>query len=296
MTNYRIGIDLGGTKIEIAIIDQNNVILFRERIATESQKGSDHIINQIIKLYKEATDFINNQPHEVGVGSPGSLSKENQLLRNSNTVCLNGLPIKDLIEEGLQQPITLVNDANCFAFAEAIFGAGKNYDVVFGVIMGTGCGGGFVFNNHLREGPQMLSGEWGHTVINKDGPECYCGKQGCVETYISGSGLENILKANNILSYTAENFLNKKSFNDDEAQILKDFYGNFGLALANIINTIDPDIIVLGGGLSNHTPLYDIGIKETYNKVFHEAPSTPIVKHRLGDSAGVIGAALIGGS
>ena len=293
MKNNCIGIDLGGTKIEIVILDENKEIHFRERIPTESASGSSHIINQIVALYKKAVLFINNAPHTIGIGTPGSLATETKLLRNSNTLCLNGLPLKKLIEEALQKKIILENDANCFALAEASIGAAKNQDLVFGVIMGTGCGGGFIFNKKLRIGPQQIAGEWGHSVINTKGPSCYCGKNGCVETYISGGGLENILISHN-LSLTADEFLNKKSYNNTERLILENFYRHFGLALANIINMIDPDIIVLGGGLSNHEGLYDIGIQETYNRVFHESPSTPIVKNKLGDSAGVIGAALIG--
>ena len=294
MKNNLIGIDLGGTKIEIVILDTNKEIQFRERVPTESKKGPSHIINQILVLYKKAVSFINNAPHTIGVGSPGSLSPKTKLLRNSNTLCLNGLPLQELIEQALQKKIILENDANCFALAEANMGAGQNYDLVFGVIMGTGCGGGFVINNNLRVGPQQIAGEWGHSVINSDGPPSYCGNNGCVETYISGGGLENILKSHGILSLTAKDFLNKKQHTDDEKFILKNFYSNFGIALANIINIIDPDIVILGGGLSNHDGLYDIGIQETYNRVFHESPSTPIVKNKLGDSAGVIGAALIG--
>ena len=294
MKNNLIGIDLGGTKIEIVILDTNKEIQFRERVPTESKKGPSHIINQILVLYKKAAAFINNAPHTIGVGSPGSLSPKTKLLRNSNTLCLNGLPLQQLIEQALQKKIILENDANCFALAEANMGAGQNYDLVFGVIMGTGCGGGFVINNNLRVGPQQIAGEWGHSVINSDGPPSYCGNNGCVETYISGGGLENILKSHGILSLTAKDFLNKKQHTNDEKFILKNFYSNFGIALANIINIIDPDIVILGGGLSNHDGLYDIGIQETYNRVFHESPSTPIVKNKLGDSAGVIGAALIG--
>ena len=296
MKNYLIGIDLGGTKIEIAVLDKNQIVQFRERIATESKKGPKHIINQIMILYKKAKDYIGNCPHTIGLGSPGSLSKKEKILRNSNTLCLNGLPLQHLIEEALQQKIILENDANCFALAEATLGVGKNHQLVFGVIMGTGCGGGFVINTNIRIGPQQIAGEWGHSVINTNGPSCYCGKNGCVETYISGGGLENILKSHNLSLLTANDFLNKKNYSDDEKLILENFYSNFGLAMANIINIIDPDIIVLGGGLSNHEPLYDIGIRQTYNKVFHDHPSTPIVKNSLGDSAGVIGAALIGGN
>ena len=156
MKNNLIGIDLGGTKIEIVILDVNKEIQFRERLPTESEKGPSHIINQILVLYKKALSFINRGPHTIGVGSPGSLSPKTKLLRNSNTLCLNGLPLQKLIEEALQKEIMLENDANCFALAEANMGAGQNHDLVFGVIMGTGCGGGFVINNNLRVGPQQI--------------------------------------------------------------------------------------------------------------------------------------------
>jgi fructokinase len=293
MKNYHIGIDLGGTKIEIAILDANLIPKYKKRLPTESAKGAEHIIRKISLLYEDAKESIKGASHSIGVGTPGSLCIDKGLMRNSNTLCLNGLPLKKLIEAKIQHEIYVENDANCFALAEAVMGAGKGHSLVFGVIMGTGCGGGFVINQSIRIGPQQIAGEWGHTVINTNGPECYCGKRGCVETYISGGGLEKILRENNIYHTTAEQFLNKKTFTEKDHIILNNFYANFGFALGNVINTIDPDIVVLGGGLSNHSGLYDAGKKLAYNKIFHEHPTTPIVKNMLGDSAGVIGAALL---
>jgi fructokinase len=291
---YKIGIDIGGTKIESAVLDSQNNILFRERVSTESHFGSDHILNKISIIYNMAADSINREIHTLGVGTPGSISKKTNFLQNSNTQCLNGLPLKLILEEKLNKSLVIENDANCFTLAEAILGAGKKYEFVFGVIMGTGCGGGFVMDKKLRPGPQHLSGEWGHSIINPDGPNCYCGKRGCIETYISGGGLERIIKDNLNLEISASDFLNKDQHNKEEQAILNNFYKNFGVALSNIVNIIDPDVIVLGGGLSNHTALYSIGLDRVYDNIFCDDPNIPILKNNLGDSSGVVGAALIG--
>jgi fructokinase len=294
LTKFHIGIDLGGTKIEVAALNKAHDIIFRERVETEANKGSEHILNQIFKAYQSATQYIKNATHSVGVGTPGSISIKSGLLRNSNTTCLNGLPLQKLIEKKLNTKLILENDANCFALAEAIMGAATNYNLVFGVIMGTGCGGGFVINKQLRIGPQLIAGEWGHSIINPMGPKCYCGKQGCVETYISGSGLENDIKKKLKQHITAKDFLNKKSYSQVEKKIIDNFYYYFGLSLSNIINIIDPDVIVLGGGLSQQKELYSYGKQEVYKNIFSDYCMTPIIKNKLGDSAGVIGAALIG--
>ncbi|EAV46520.1 ROK [Methylophilales bacterium HTCC2181] len=290
---YHIGIDLGGTKTEIAILDTNLDLIYKKRLLTGSANGPEYIISQIGLLYEDAKAFISSASHSVGVGTPGSLSVDKGLLRNSNTLCLNGLPLKKLIEDKIQHEIYVENDANCFALAEAIMGSGKGHQLVFAVIMGTGCGGGFVINQSLRIGPQKIAGEWGHSVLHSNGPKCYCGKNGCIEMYVSGGGLEKILRDNNVLNTTAEQFLNRKRYGAKDRVILNNFYADFGLALGNVINIIDPDIVVLGGGLSNHQGLYDIGKKLAYNKIFHEHPTTPIVRNILGDSSGVIGAALL---
>ena len=293
-SNYHIGIDLGGTKIEVAILDSQDKILFRERLFTEAHLGSEHIFDQIHALYSKAVMSIQNKSHTLGLGTPGSISKKTHLLKNSNTLCLNDLPMQALLEDKLVHDIVIENDANCFALAEAKMGAGIGYPSVFGVIMGTGCGGGIVFDGKIRQGPQNIAGEWGHMVIDPQGSLCYCGASGCVETFISGGGLEKRIKNTTGNSISAMDFFRIPLKDESLKKIKQDFYVRFGQALANLINILDPDIVVLGGGLSNEGSLYKEGIEEVYKRIFNDVPTTPIVKNILGDSAGVIGAALIG--
>jgi fructokinase len=293
-SNYHIGIDLGGTKIEVAVLDSQDKILFRERLFTEAHLGSEHIFDQIHALYSKAVMSIQNKSHTLGLGTPGSISKKTHLLKNSNTLCLNDLPMQALLEDKLVHDIVIENDANCFALAEAIMGAGIGYPSVFGVIMGTGCGGGIVFDGKIRQGPQNIAGEWGHMVIDPQGLPCYCGASGCVESFISGGGLEKRIKNTTGNSISAVDFFRIPLKDESLKKIKQDFYVRFGQALANLINILDPDIVVLGGGLSNEGSLYKEGIEEVYKRIFNDVPTTPIVKNILGDSAGVIGAALIG--
>lgn len=294
VSSYHIGIDLGGTKIEVAVLNSQDKILFRERLLTEAHLGSEHILNQIHLLYTKAVIFIQNKTHTLGLGTPGSISKRTHLLKNSNTLCLNSLPLQSLLENKLVHDIVIENDANCFALAEALMGAGTGYPSVFGVIMGTGCGGGIVFDGKIRQGPQNIAGEWGHMVIDPQGSPCYCGANGCVESFISGGGLEKRIQEQTGQTLSASDFF-KMSLKDESLKKIKqDFYARFGQALANLINILDPDIVVLGGGLSNEQSLYKEGVEEVYARVFNDVPTTPIVKNKLGDSAGVIGAALIG--
>ena len=293
-SNYHIGIDLGGTKIEVAVLDSHDKIIFRERLLTEAHLGSDHIFDQIQTLYGKAVICIQNKTHSLGLGTPGSISKNTHLLKNSNTLCLNSLPLQALLEDKLVHDIIIENDANCFAIAEALMGAGKGYPSVFGVIMGTGCGGGIVFDGKIRQGPQNIAGEWGHMVIDPQGDPCYCGANGCVESFISGGGLEKTIKNKTGHIISAFDFFNTPLKDESLKNIKQDFYARFGQALANLINILDPDMVVLGGGLSNEQSLYKEGVDEVYTRIFNDVPSTPIVKNKLGDSAGVIGAALIG--
>lgn len=294
VSNYHIGIDLGGTKIEVAVLDSQDKTLFRERLFTEAHLGSKHIFDQIYALYSKAVMSIQNKSHTLGLGTPGSISKKTHLLKNSNTLCLNDLPMQTLLEDKLVHDIVIENDANCFALAEAIMGAGIGYPSVFGVIMGTGCGGGIVFDGKIRQGPQNIAGEWGHMVIDPQGLPCYCGASGCVESFISGGGLEKRIKNTTGNSISAMDFFRIPLKDESLKKIKQDFYARFGQALANLINILDPDIVVLGGGLSNEESLYKEGIEEVYKRIFNDVPTTPIVKNILGDSAGVIGAALIG--
>ena len=288
---HNIGIDLGGTKIECIVLE-NQKEIFRDRILTESEKGSDHIVNQIHQIYQKAILFIENQKHTLGICTPGSISPDTNLLRNSNTTCLNGLAFKKILENKLDHPLSIENDANCFALAEAVMGAGKDHAFIFGVIMGTGCGGGFVHNKKLRVGPNLISGEWGHSILHTNGHTCYCQKQGCVETYISGGGLSKILN-NHGIHLSVEAFFKKEDKNNIESRIYQNFMNDFAQAMGNIINSIDPDIIILGGGLSNVDSLYTDGINAINQYIFSETLKTPIVRNQLGDSAGVFGAALL---
>jgi fructokinase len=292
---YKIGIDLGGTKIEAVVLDQANRELFRRRIPTQAQLGADHILNQIQDLYLQASRLY---PHHcVGVGTPGSLSAQSGLLRNSNTQCLNGLDLKKCIEEKIQQAITIENDANCFALAEALMGAGKGFDCVFGVIMGTGCGGGIVVDQKLRKGPQRIAGEWGHMVIDPSGLPCFCGHSGCVETYISGSGVERHYEQHaGGKTLSAEEIFTRSHLNPNgvEAKVVHLFYEKLSIALSNLMCVLDPDVIVLGGGLSNIEGLVEQLKRQLSQHVLTDHFTTPILINTLGDSAGVIGAALIG--
>lgn len=292
---YRIGIDLGGTKIEGIVLDAQGRELFRKRVATEQENGYDHILGRIQGLYDELAAHIRNAPHTFGIGTPGAVSPRTGQLKNSNTVCMNGRPLKADLEKRLGRRIGIQNDANCFAMAEALHGAGRGKNLVFGVIMGTGCGGGIVYKGEVITGPQAIAGEWGHMSIHPDGPLCYCGRRGCVETYISGGGLA---------ARYAEQFGVKRSFKDivqdyhqgraEAVAFMQAFFQNFGRALANLIDVLDPDVVVLGGGVSNVEALYTEGVAGVKRHVFTDVLETPIVKHQLGDSAGVIGAALIG--
>ena len=183
------GIDLGGTKTECAVLDEEMNIIIRKRIPTEADKGYQHILDQIVKLVNGVAAEINEDPRQIGFATPGMLEPETQTMKNCNTVCMNGQPMKDDLENALGVPVKLANDANCFALAEALMGAGKNYPdakLVFGVIMGTGVGGGLVVNKEIIEGKQGLGGEWGHNILEEGGAQCYCGKKGCVEQVISG--------------------------------------------------------------------------------------------------------------
>jgi fructokinase len=292
---FRIGMDLGGTKIEGIVLDAQGKELSRKRVETQQEKGYAHILSRVKGLYDELAAQIQHQAHTFGIGTPGAVSPRTGLLKNSNTVCMNGQPLKSDLERILGRKIEIQNDANCFAMAEALHGAGRGKKLVFGVIMGTGCGGGIVYKGEVITGPQAIAGEWGHMSINPDGPLCYCGQRGCVETFISGGGLE--------VRY-AEQFGEKRPFtgivkdyyagDPNTVEFMKVFFRHFGRSLANLIDVLDPDVVVLGGGVSNFDALYTEGVAEVAWHVFSDCPETPIVKNQLGDSAGVIGAALIG--
>jgi len=283
----RLGIDIGGTKIEGVLLDDAGNTLRRERVSTEAQDGYAHVLRQITKLYYCLIEGLDKNIF-VGVCTPGSLSSATDRLKNSNTQCLIGQPIKEDIEAIVGKPIAMDNDANCFTQAEATLGAAKDYAMVFGVIMGTGVGGGISFNGKVHKGHQYLAGEWGHSILHPGGNPCYCGKLGCVETYISGPSLEK-----RYTQLTGDTKPLKEIAKDPLPDWKEEFLENFGMAMSNVINILDPDIIVLGGGVSNIDFLYTEGPKYVENFCFNETLETPIVKNQLGDSSGVIGAAYL---
>ena len=287
----KIGIDLGGTKIEGILLDDSFNVVERTRIPTQQEKGYKSIINSIVSLVEElkikASDNVT-----IGVSTPGAISKKSGLIKNSNTQCLIDMPLKEDLKQALDQEIAIENDANCFALAEATLGAAKNHNVVFGVIMGTGVGGGIVINGEVHRGRTYIAGEWGHHTLRINGNKCYCGKLGCVETYISGPALEKrwteLTGKTESLPSIIHNLDTEKG-----QQWKKEFLENFGIGLANVIDILDPDVIVLGGGISNISFLYDEGRDAVYDKVFSDLVDTPILKNQLGDSAGVFGASLL---
>lgn len=289
---------MGGTKIECAVIDAEETVI-RRRIATEAERGYEHIISQIKKLITEVSDEIGERPTTVGFATPGVLDPHTQRMKNSNTVVINGQPMRADIENALQIPVKLANDANCFALAETLMGAGKDYpnaDLVFGVIMGTGVGGGLVAHGRIIEGIHGIAGEWGHNILEENGEPCYCGKRGCVERVISGVALEDYYaKISGVKSklseITANHSAGNDKFADETIERLLEFYGR---AISTLINVIDPNLIVIGGGVGNVDLLYTEGCRRIKKYLFNRSElKTPILKPKLGDSAGVFGAALL---
>ena len=294
-----LGIDLGGTKIEGIILksDKEPIEIERLRINTEEDKGYNQIINNIKKLVDTLENKVNYKFKKIGIGTPGTLDPETQLLKNSNSQNLNNKSIKSDLENLLGKKVNIENDANCFALAETKFGAVKDQmphaKIIFGVIIGTGVGGGIIIDNKILYGKQGIGGEWGHTIIKDDGEMCYCGKKGCVESVISGRALQKYYTSLSGEKLSFKNIYKNIETDLNAKKTLKRMITYFGKGLSNVVNIIDPDIIVLGGGLSNTNELYDQGYQELKKYVFNPTFKTKIIKPKLGDSAGVYGAALL---
>ncbi|MDO8596342.1 MAG: ROK family protein [Sulfuricaulis sp.] len=288
----RIGIDLGGTKTEGVVMDTDGKILFRERRPTPAAQGYTAVLKNIHDIVRRLETQAGGVRCPVGIGTPGAVSTRTGTLKNSNTACLIGKPIRDDLEKSLDRPVRIANDANCFALSEALDGAGKNEPVVFGVIMGTGVGGGIVVNGQLIGGLQHIAGEWGHNPLEADGPKCYCGRHGCVETFLSGSGL-----AYEYVTHGGQVGLDAKAIvaaaaGDPIAETaMQRYLDHFGRALAAVINILDPHAIVLGGGMSNIKRLYTEGREHVARHVFNDELRTKILPNVHGDSSGVRGAA-----
>lgn len=295
------GIDLGGTKIEGVVLESkdNPRVLIRKRIDTESAQGYEHVLHRIKSLIDHIALELGEQPDRIGVGTPGAIDPSTGLLKNSNSQAINKEPFKKDLEETLGIPTVMANDANCFALAETKMGIVPDVDpdakVVFGVIMGTGCGGGIVINGQVIHGKQGIGGEWGHNFLDESGGPCYCGKTGCVETIISGTGLENYYEElTGTRKRLREIIPEARSGKDQNAvKTLDRLIHFFGLGISSVINLLDPDVIVLGGGVGNIEELYTKGVSEAEKHVFNPRLETKIVKPKLGDSAGVFGAAFL---
>lgn len=292
----RIGIDLGGTKTEAIVLSDTGEELLRRRVPTP--RGSYRpIVDNILSLVRDVEAEIGGTG-TVGIGIPGAVSRKTGFIKNANTTELIGQPLQQDLSEGLDRPVRLANDANCFALSEATDGAGKGAPVVFGVIIGTGVGGGIVVNGQVLEGLNSICGEWGHTPLpwpnnnERPGLECHCGKQGCNETFLSGSGLSRSHDPISASGPRAEEIVEKAEKGDAAAlRTLTTYERRLAKALTVVINILDPDVVVLGGGLSNIARLYENVPPLIQEYAFSDVISTPLVKAVHGDSSGVRGAA-----
>ena len=295
------GIDLGGTKIEGVIIKDASdpSTLCRMRIPTEKEKGYQHIIHQIGYLVEKMKKETGLVPETIGIGTPGTTDPMSGLLKNSNTTCLNGQPFHRDLENHIGVALKMANDANCFAIAEYRLGVVAKEmpeaKVVFGVIMGTGVGGGLVVNGEVINGHHGIAGEWGHIFLDESGGDCYCGKVGCAERILSGPHLEAFYKQTSGQYRSMHEIVARSESGEDKmaVQTIERMTQFFGKGISYIINTIDPDAIILGGGLGNIQALYTQGFKHTLPNIFNPVLNTKFLKPNLGDSAGVFGAALL---
>lgn len=293
---HRLGVDLGGTKIEALLLSPDDTVLLRRRITSPAADGYDAVLASLHQMVTETAALIPaGSPYTTGIGIPGSLDPVTGLVRNANSTCLIGHPLQNDLERLLGRPVGVRNDADCFALAECRLGAGRGYGLVFGVIMGTGCGGGLCIDGEVREGPHRIAGEWGHLSVDPAGASCYCGNRGCVETKISGSGVERSFRERYGRQLSmAEIVAGAREGDGACRETFGRFLDDFGRCLGGLISILDPDAVVLGGGLSAIDELYTVGVEQVRRYAFHGDLKTPILKNELGDSAGVFGAAWIG--
>ena len=289
----RLGLDLGGTKMEAVVMDAKGEIIWRERQPTPA-KDYQQILALIGEIVARADSDMGAQL-SVGIGMPGSLSPRTGRVRNSNTLCLNDQNLSQDLMEKLNRQVRLANDANCFALSEATDGAGADAQSVFGVILGTGCGGGLVFDKKLQVGANGIGGEWGHNPLAAPkaneipGPDCYCGRQGCNEVWISGSGFARDHLAVTSQALSSEQII---SANTNEAQdSFERLCDRLARALGAVINLVDPDVIILGGGLSNVEAIYQRVPQIWQQYIFSDEVKTRLLANQHGDASGVRGAA-----
>jgi predicted NBD/HSP70 family sugar kinase len=293
------GIDLGGTKVEGVILESIDkpVPIVRTRVDTEASKGYDHIIGQIGKLVAELGSQSGLKPTTIGIGTPGVLDPTLQVMKNCNTVVLNGKPLKKDLEDALQLKIAMANDANCFALAETQWGivhqSAPAARLVFGIIMGTGVGGGIVVDGKIWDGRHGIAGEWGHNFLDESGGPCYCGKTGCVETVISGPATERYYHSITGKHLRLKEIVARDGSDPAATATIDRLCHFFGKGVSVITNLLDPDVIVVGGGVGNIQALYSRGLESLDKHIFNNRVEVPLLKPSLGDSAGVFGAAAL---
>lgn len=296
----RFGIDLGGTKIEIIALDVAGAVVYRRRIATP-QSDYRGTLQAIADLVRNAERELGEQG-SVGIGTPGAISRATGRLKNSNSVCLNDQPLLQDLQQLLARDVRISNDANCFALSEATDGAAAGAEVVFGVIVGTGTGSGIVVRGQVLEGPNAIAGEWGHNPLpwprddERPGAACYCGRHGCIETFLSGPGLaRDHLQATSELRSAAEIVRGAEQGDTQCEATLQRYEDRMARALAHVINILDPHVIVLGGGMGNIARLYDNVPRLWGHYVFSDRVDTQLRAPKFGDSSGVRGAAWLWG-
>ena len=293
----KIGIDLGGTKIEGIILNSDGKIQHKIRLDTPVGNYVE-VVESIGRITEELQGDCNMT---VGIGTPGVLNAQDGLMKNSNSLCIEGKPFKRDVESRLGYEIKVENDANCFVLSEALLGAGKDAKCVFGVVLGTGCGGGLVISKKLINGPNGIAGEWGHNCIPtsvrkliKSDRICDCGRVNCIETVLSGRGLKTTFAERFGYELEAEAIAAKASLGNQEAKNCIDIYASqLALCLSTIINVLDPDMIIFGGGLSNIKSLYQLVPDYLYGLVFSASVRTKIVPASYGDASGARGAAYL---
>lgn len=297
----QFGIDLGGTKTEIIVLNGSGQTLLRRRNATPSH-SYDAIVTNLVELVQNAAGELNSTDFTLGIGIPGAVSPATGLIKNANTTCLIGRDLQGDLQQALGRRVVLANDADCLALSEATDGAGAGYKTVFAVIIGTGCGGGWVMNGQLIGGPNAIAGEWGHNPLpwrSADDGEalCYCGQRGCLETLLSGPGLRRQALQETGLDLSAPEWADRAKQGDPLAlDVLHRYYRRLAKALASVINLMDPHVIVLGGGVSNLPGIYTEVPRLWGDYVFSDTVCTPLKQSDHGDSSGVRGAAWLGAS
>ena len=295
------GIDLGGTKIEGIVLSSTGDLkpILRTRIVSGASRGYRHILDRIAALVEKMTRECGISPQKIGFGTPGALDPQSQTMKNCNSTALNGQPLQRDLEEMLKIPVVLANDANCFALAETHWGVVKERApgarAIFGIIMGTGVGGGIVFHGKIWEGLHGIAGEWGHNFLDESGGPCYCGKTGCVETVLCGPGLETFYANTSGRRLSLKEIVDRKRSGTDPAaeQTIARLCHFFGKAVSVVTNILDPDVIVVGGGVGNIEEIYTEGRESLRKFIFNNRVDLPILKPSLGDSAGVYGAAAL---